>query len=329
MNSEAMDCSSDTETQAARSDTPPVSREAAGHYERLIRATNSFAITVQTTGGITTSAISFPGCEQITGYRCDEFQQDRNLWERILWPADRDLLRQAIAKLSAGEPVAVAEHRIIHRDGQPRWVRQTLVPRQSPDGDCIGYDGLISDITALKQTEAERDALTQQLRHMALHDPLTGLLNRRGLEERLNQLWEVANSESTALGLLVLDIDHFKSLNDTYGHGIGDRVLAESAALIQAALGEAHVVCRLGGDEMVVILPNAPPAATRASADRILTLFRQHQFLTDDQNLRITVSIGAASITPTVAHTADRFLAQADQALYQAKQSGRNTVCVA
>ena len=172
--------------------------------------------------------------------------------------------------------------------------------------------------------------LLKQLRKLAYQDPLTGLLNRRGFDEELRRLWNLNDAQAFPLGLLIIDIDHFKTINDSFGHFVGDQVLKECAQRMQASVREDDLVCRYyGGDEMVVLLPRASRAEAQAAADRLLEKFRGEVICKGSYDLRMTISIGACHIPAPVDPTGDRFLIQADRALYRAKQSGRNRACFA
>jgi diguanylate cyclase (GGDEF)-like protein/putative nucleotidyltransferase with HDIG domain len=172
--------------------------------------------------------------------------------------------------------------------------------------------------------------LLKQLRKLAYQDPLTGLLNRRGFDEELRRLWNLDDAQAFPLGLLIIDIDHFKTINDSFGHFVGDQVLKECAQRMQASVREDDLVCRYyGGDEMVVLLPRASRAEAQAAADRLLEKFRGEVICKGSYDLRMTISIGACHIPAPVDPTGDRFLIQADRALYRAKQSGRNRACFA
>lgn len=172
--------------------------------------------------------------------------------------------------------------------------------------------------------------LLKQLRKLAYQDPLTGLLNRRGFDEELRRLWNLNDAQAFPLGLLIIDIDHFKTINDSFGHFVGDQVLKECAQRMQASVREDDLVCRYyGGDEMVVLLPRASRAEAQAAADRLLEKFRGEVICKGSYDLRMTISIGACHIPAPVEPTGDRFLIQADRALYRAKQSGRNRACFA
>ena len=122
-----------------------------------------------------------------------------------------------------------------------------------------------------------------------------------------------------------MDLDHFKVLNDTYGHPIGDQVLLEAAGLIATAIRASDIACRYGGDEIVVILPLTDSEETRCVAERLRNSFQQHVFCREVHDLRTTVSIGAASVLGGEL-SEQRILMLADRALYRAKQSGRDRV---
>ena len=169
-----------------------------------------------------------------------------------------------------------------------------------------------------------------ELLQMAIRDPLTGLLNRRAFDEELRWIWNQGKEKPFPIGLLVVDIDHFKAVNDSYGHVVGDRVLKECAALAKASVRDSDIVCRYyGGDELVVILPWADEAETRRIAERMLEMFRGAVLCADTYELRATISIGANTLVVGPGHSAETFLIQADRALYRAKQTGRNKLCFA
>lgn len=168
------------------------------------------------------------------------------------------------------------------------------------------------------------------LLHLAFRDPLTGLLNRRGFEVELGRIWNLGQQHSLSIGLLIIDIDHFKAMNDSHGHAVGDQVLKECATLMQAAVRESDVVCRYyGGDEFVVILPAAEAAITRSVAERMLENFRTQVVCKGTYDLQATISIGACNMTAGPDQSEERFFIQADRALYRAKRAGRNRVCFA
>jgi diguanylate cyclase (GGDEF)-like protein len=161
-------------------------------------------------------------------------------------------------------------------------------------------------------------------------DPLIGIYNRRYLERRLEQEIQIARRHSLPLAVLMLDIDHFKRVNDTFGHPVGDQVLSYLGKLVLGAVRESDIVCRYGGEELLVIAVQTTPAAAAALAERLRQHIEAHALVLSSaegirQELHITISIGAASLEPGISEYPE-LVQRADQALYQAKQSGRNRV---
>lgn len=168
-----------------------------------------------------------------------------------------------------------------------------------------------------KQRVSERNALT---------DPLTALNNRRWLDESLPRLVRRSQLNDQDMGLLVLDIDHFKNYNDTQGHQAGDRAIATLAETLRTHIRPNDSAVRYGGEEFVVILPETNLEATRVIAQRLCDELRRAEVRADDDTPLpgFTVSVGLACLEKT--HTASALFAQADQALYRAKQNGRDQV---
>ncbi len=168
-------------------------------------------------------------------------------------------------------------------------------------------------------------ALREKLRNQALRDPLTGLYNRRYMEDSLERYVRLAEREGRKVSVIMIDLDHFKRLNDEHGHAIGDAVLREAAAAIVGALRETDVACRYGGEEMIVFLPDCDldDAATKAEQIRA-----RIESLSGTHGAKVSASLGAASVPSTSATSADLIRA-ADAALYRAKHNGRNQVALA
>lgn len=166
-----------------------------------------------------------------------------------------------------------------------------------------------------------------RLEELATTDPLTGLANRKQIMTSLLLQMEGFSRHGTRFSLLMLDIDFFKRVNDTYGHQAGDSVLIEIASILSTTLRTLDTAGRYGGEEFVVILDTADQAQAVHSADRIRQAVERHLFSCDGQELQITVSVGASVIYPTD-RTVDSLIARVDKALYQAKAEGRNRVCI-
>lgn len=165
-------------------------------------------------------------------------------------------------------------------------------------------------------------ALREKLRNQALRDPLTGLYNRRFMEDSLQRFVRLADREQREVSLLMIDLDHFKRLNDEHGHAFGDQVLRETATTLLGALRETDIVCRYGGEELVVILPDCP---LDRAFDKAEFLRLRIQELSNTHGADISASFGIASLPHTSQNVTD-LLAAADAALYRAKQGGRNQV---
>jgi two-component system cell cycle response regulator len=167
----------------------------------------------------------------------------------------------------------------------------------------------------------------QRLVMLAQTDPLTKVLNRRALTDRLGAEMERVRRYDSALSLLLIDLDHFKSINDTYGHLAGDDVLSEVAITLQRGVRAVDVVARYGGEEFVVVLPETGSPGAAAFAERLRETIESQTFLQQrGVPIRLTSSIGVATFPGFGVESVDDLFAAADQALYRAKAEGRNRV---
>lgn len=187
----------------------------------------------------------------------------------------------------------------------------------------------LTEVTSLARGIAEAMSLAlsnislrEKLRTQALRDPLTGLYNRRYMEDVLERYANLGVRNATPLSAVMIDLDNFKRLNDQHGHALGDAVLREVAGTLMGAIRPSDVACRYGGEELVVLFPDCPLPDAVSKAE---ILRARIESLSENHGIRITASFGVA----TIAATTDRWtelLADADAALYQAKQGGRNCV---
>ncbi|KOF53682.1 MULTISPECIES: biofilm regulation diguanylate cyclase SiaD [unclassified Achromobacter] len=175
------------------------------------------------------------------------------------------------------------------------------------------YQSMMRDLNAALQETSSRD-------------PLTGLYNRRALMDMIKQEVTRAGRSGQSFVVAMLDVDHFKSVNDRYGHESGDRVLVELAGVLGASLREYDLCGRWGGEEFLVLLPNTPPEAAQGVMDRLVAAVRGLAVEVNGDVLRLTVSIGMAS--HQLGETFSETLSRADQALYLAKQDGRDRVAL-
>jgi diguanylate cyclase (GGDEF)-like protein len=173
-----------------------------------------------------------------------------------------------------------------------------------------------------------KERLELEQRNFALADPLTGLLNRRAFIREGVLMARRAQHGNEPLALLMLDIDHFKSVNDRFGHNVGDRVLMTFASVAQASLRSTDLLYRIGGEEFCFLLPDTNLADAISVADRVREDFAGHAFETPKGRATSTVSIGVAT-AEQVGFDIEKLLAAADAAVYEAKARGRNRVAVA
>jgi two-component system cell cycle response regulator len=162
---------------------------------------------------------------------------------------------------------------------------------------------------------------------LAVTDPLTGLYNRRYMENQTTALVEHAINRGKSLSLLALDVDHFKSVNDENGHAVGDRVLQEIASRLKQSIRNIDMICRIGGEEFVIVLPNTNAEVAAKIADRMCRSISAKPFNVGARSgpLTITVSIGVAAVEGS-SDTMESIMRRADEALYCAKREGRNRV---
>lgn len=196
----------------------------------------------------------------------------------------------------------------------PQWLNISTV--RNEQGQAVNYVGVFTDITQLKRSET-------QLEYLAHYDPLTGLPNRLLLLSRLNHALERTRRDKTRGAVLFLDLDRFKNVNESLGHGMGDELLQIASQRMRACLCETDTLARLGGDEFVVVLEDLPDPENAASvAQKLIDRLDAPFVLSGEQEVYIGASLGI-SIFPDDADDADRLIQYADAALYQAKGSGR------
>jgi diguanylate cyclase (GGDEF)-like protein len=176
----------------------------------------------------------------------------------------------------------------------------------------------------LGETNEKLEAANALLEMLSITDELTGLFNRRRFNEAFTMEVRRATRYHHSLSVIMLDIDHFKEVNDTHGHPAGDIVLKRLGAILRDHLRETDLVARYGGEEFVMVLPETTLEIARTIAERLRARIENETFRTDEKELRITVSMGLVSRQGTL--EAEALLAEADEALYRAKSGGRNRV---
>ena len=239
-------------------------------------------------------------------------------WAQILiHPDDQAKVDEAMVRvLDRDNAGASIEFRMRTGDGTFRWVENRYIPVRNEQGLLLEIEGIILDIT-------ERRLAEEKLALLARSDGLTGLANRATLIERLHQAFAAARRGAMPFAVFYLDLDHFKRINDTLGHPVGDLLLQEVARRIKSGVRESDVVARLGGDEFAILqLDVSDPTQSAAMAANIRDTLLAPYLLAGNA-LHISVSIGISSYSD-LSLDADTLLGQADMALYRAKEMGRN-----
>ena len=235
----------------------------------------------------------------------------------IVVPPDRlEEFRTVYDRLGRGEDVAPFETERMTKDGRRLEVALRLSPIRDQTGAVVGFSGIGRDITERRRAE-------ERTRHLALHDSLTGLPNRTLFHDRLEHALAEARRHDRRAGLLLLDLDNFKDINDTLGHTAGDRLLVEVARRLDACVRVSDTVARLGGDELALILTEVRRPEDAALVARKAMYRMAKPFRLDGREVETTTSIGIA-IYPADGEDADQLLRAADMALYRAKAEGRN-----
>lgn len=192
------------------------------------------------------------------------------------------------------------------------------------EGDQIQIGNITLKFAMEDPVEA---ALRDRLFSAAMRDPLTNLYNRRAFDEHMLHAMARARRHQQPFGLVLLDLDHFKTVNDQYGHPIGDAVLEELADVLGHAIRTEDFLARLGGEEFVVVCAGACRARAASLGRRLLDAVRGHVFRGAGEPLRLTVSAGVSEFEPRSPLTTNEVLAEADALLYQAKRTGRDRLC--
>lgn len=215
------------------------------------------------------------------------------------------------------EPYRNFEYPVRSDSGEIIWISASGFPVFSENGQFQGYRGVSSDITQRKKAE-------HQVEFLAYHDALTGLPNRLRLEERFAEATDLVARSGQKIALIYLDLDEFKSINDSMGHEIGDTLLRQVAARLHQSIRSADILCRQGGDEFLILLPAIETTSEVVTVlDKILASLQQ-PFLLSAQEVTTTASIGAA-IFPNDGRDLDTLRQHADVAMYRAKEQGRNS----
>lgn len=280
-----------------------------------------------------------PADERLRGFRADEVV-GRHVFEMFTEEGVavvKAMIQRRAQEEASGTPVGFLNFQVQHRckDGRLIWGEVMSKTDRNAQGEIIGYHGITREIT-------ERKRLEEQVRQLAFHDPLTHLANRRLMLEHLDQAMSASKRSHHHGALLFLDLDNFKSLNDTHGHSVGDLLLIEVAERLKACVREADTVARFGGDEFVVLLCELDTQPAEASEQAIAVAEKIRIRLSD---LYVLQAAPSGPATGTIEHqctasigvaifrgrdeSQSSVIDRADAAMYQAKKDGRNRIRLA
>ena len=228
-------------------------------------------------------------------------------------------LRTFSQVFKTGKPVRKMDWKIINKSGEKRQVELSVSLMRDAHGKPSGFRGIIQDITARRKEE-------EVIRNQALHDSLTGLSNRLLFYDRLNMAVKRARRSQKKVGIIMLDLDHFKDINDRWGHAAGDLLLKQVAGRLLSIVRDTDTVARPGGDEFCIALPSLGSRSDVLQiSEKIVESFRRPVYL-ESEPVTVTTSVGAA-LYPDNGEDLEVLIQKADKAMYRAKNLGRNQYC--
>jgi diguanylate cyclase (GGDEF)-like protein/PAS domain S-box-containing protein len=257
-----------------------------------------------------------PAFERLLGYSADEVVGKNP--KVLQGPDTDDSTRQKIREaMTSGERIRT---QILNytKGGQPVWMDINIVPIFNDQGKLAYFAAIERDLT-------EHKMLQSRLEILASTDALTGLPNRPAFMGRAENEFSRAMRYKRPLSIVMIDVDHFKSINDHYGHAVGDHVLTNIGHILGDTLRDSDVLARIGGEEFVLLLPDTPEANAEFVAERMRSRLASTTIKLKELELEVTASFGVAAIHPADDEL-EKMLNRADQAMYEAKNNGRNQV---
>jgi diguanylate cyclase (GGDEF)-like protein/PAS domain S-box-containing protein len=282
--------------------------------ENLLNILNHLDVAVWIIDLSTQNAFFSDGFLKIFGRTAEEFYKDSDLWLKTIHPEDLPIAKNRKLKKQQGDK-AIDEYRIIMPNGEVRWVQDRGLPFIDEKTDKSLYIGIIIDITERKKIEAK-------MLYSANHDDLTGLPNRKYLNEQLMKAVKDSERNSSNLAVLFIDLDHFKMINDTLGHSIGDLLLKQVGNRISSCLQEGDLVSRQAGDEFIIFIKGVTKKEIDDVAEKIHRSL-DFPFILGGNEVFITTSIGI-SVYPEHGNNPESLIKNADAAMYEVKYNGKN-----
>jgi len=260
-----------------------------------------------------------PAFEKLMGYQADEvIGQSPNMLHGS--NTDRQTRYRINRALRKGKGIR-AELLKYAKDGHGHWLDMNIVPLHDEKGNVQYFASIERDLSRYKKME-------RQLANMALFDSLTGALSRAAFLQHAEKEFIRAKRYNRPLSVIMIDIDHFKQVNDLYGHAAGDHVLQIFVEAIEEEIRSTDILGRVGGEEFTLLLPDTPIRAASYLAERVRERISKYPYIAGKKLIEVTASLGVTVLTDTDGHFKE-MLHRADQALYKAKHAGRNRVKLA
>jgi diguanylate cyclase (GGDEF)-like protein/PAS domain S-box-containing protein len=270
-----------------------------------------------------------PAVQDLLGWSAEEVVNQGSYM--LIHPDDLLKAQAAVRQLFSGAEGLLLESRIRKKNGEYIWIEASLrTVRHPTTGAPTGILNMVRDISERKQAEQKLQEAYKAVETLAITDALTGLANRRQFDLCITNEWRRGLRDRNPLAMLLIDVDLFKSYNDTYGHVRGDSCLKQIAeAALDVVARPGDLVARFGGEEFAVILPNTGCEGALQVANDICDGVRRRNLEHSTNPLGVlTISVGCASMVPSLGQQAINLIELADEALYTAKRNGRNQVCV-
>lgn len=291
-------------------------RIAKERVEQAIEHSSAFIWEIDAAG-----RISFmQGVEKVLGYEPQEMLGHRPSGFMALDTKDERADTKLFLAMAAEQAFKEIDVHYLAKGGESVWVSSSGYPIYDGESRFLGYRGVDVNVTEL--TKAKKD-----VERLALRDPLTGLANRRHLVEQYAHEVGRAKRSGKPLSMLILDLDHFKSVNDQYGHLAGDACLKCVTAVIESHLRNIDIASRFGGEEFIVLLPETAEDRASTVAERLRSAVAEKEIQLHKEPFHVTVSIGITTAMPSELDDFDEIVSRADAAMYRAKELGRNMVC--
>jgi diguanylate cyclase (GGDEF)-like protein/PAS domain S-box-containing protein len=258
-----------------------------------------------------------PGVELLSGYKLNEFLSDNKAWQDLIHVDDLDAYIKREENLLMGKMVQ-QQYRIVDAFGNIKWLEDKIFPIVNSAGILIRIDGIVQDITSRKRSE-------EKMNFYAFNDYLTELPNRRMFDSKVEQLISKGISHDSQFALMYLDLDRFKFVNDTLGHGIGDELLRQVSTRLSMFSTSSDSLFRIGGDEFSLILQKPSKSMDLVAVGKAIINEIEKPFKIEGYDIHITTSIGIG-VFPVDGRTIKELKQNTDAALYRAKELGKNNV---